>query len=165
MKRAAPSIRGGHQHNRHRLPPTAELMRALMSCRMMNSNMEMRVSTNDIKWVCRFTSRSVLAFAFKKSLGLLVARAVLSKLLFVLKYSPDVAPSDFHLYLKLKEFLGGKRFGNDEELENAVTTWLNELATEEYDMGILQLVDKCDKCLNVGDDYVESEGSFRYATE
>ncbi|GBM09438.1 hypothetical protein AVEN_141370-1 [Araneus ventricosus] len=80
-------------------------------------------------------------------------------------FGPDVAPSDFHLYLKLKEFLGGKRFGNDEELENAVTTWLNELATEEYDMGILQLVDKCDKCLNVGDDYVESEGSFRYATE
>ncbi|GBM09283.1 hypothetical protein AVEN_129823-1, partial [Araneus ventricosus] len=35
-------------------------------------------------------------------------------------YSPDLAPSDFHLFLKLKEFLGGKRFGSDEELENAV---------------------------------------------
>ncbi|GBM87836.1 hypothetical protein AVEN_27061-1 [Araneus ventricosus] len=51
----------------------------------------------------------------------------------------DLAPSDFHLFLKLKEFLGGKRFGSDEELENAVTTWLNELAAEEYDMGILIL--------------------------
>ncbi|GBN41322.1 hypothetical protein AVEN_93684-1, partial [Araneus ventricosus] len=80
-------------------------------------------------------------------------------------YSPDLAPSDFHLFLKLKEFLGGKRFGSNEELENAVTTWLNELAIEEYDMGILQLVDKYDKCLNVGGDYVESEGSFLYATE
>ncbi|GBM24781.1 hypothetical protein AVEN_67712-1, partial [Araneus ventricosus] len=70
-------------------------------------------------------------------------------------YSPDLAPSDFHLLRKLSDFLGGKRFGSDEELENAVTTWLNELATEDYDMGILKLVDRYDKCLSVGDDYVE----------
>ncbi|GBN55081.1 hypothetical protein AVEN_148992-1 [Araneus ventricosus] len=70
-------------------------------------------------------------------------------------YSPDLAPSDFHLFLKLKEFLGGKRFGSDEELENAVTTWLNELEAEEYGMGILKLVDRYDKCLNVGGDYVK----------
>ncbi|GBM13545.1 Histone-lysine N-methyltransferase SETMAR [Araneus ventricosus] len=64
-------------------------------------------------------------------------------------YSPDLSPIDFHLFLKLKEFLG------DEELENAVTTWLNELAAEEYDMGILKLVGRCDKCLNIVGDYVE----------
>ncbi|GBN44354.1 Histone-lysine N-methyltransferase SETMAR [Araneus ventricosus] len=64
-------------------------------------------------------------------------------------YSPDLAPSDFHLFLKLKVFLRGKRFGSDEELENAVTTWLNELAAEEYDMGILKLVERYDKCLNL----------------
>ncbi|GBO45235.1 hypothetical protein AVEN_147203-1 [Araneus ventricosus] len=46
--------------------------------------------------------------------------------------------------------MGGKRFGSDEELENAVTTWLNELETEEYDVGILKLVDRYDKCLNIG---------------
>ncbi|GBM51590.1 hypothetical protein AVEN_831-1 [Araneus ventricosus] len=70
-------------------------------------------------------------------------------------YNPDLAPSDFHLFLKLKEFFGGKRFGSDEELENAVTTWLNELAAEEHDMGIVKLVDRYDKYLNVGGDYVE----------
>ncbi|GBO17806.1 hypothetical protein AVEN_152303-1 [Araneus ventricosus] len=70
-------------------------------------------------------------------------------------YSPDLAPSDFHLLLKLKEFLGGKRFRSDEELENAVITWLNELAAEEYDIGILKLVDRYDNCLNVEGDYVE----------
>ncbi|GBM35068.1 hypothetical protein AVEN_203231-1 [Araneus ventricosus] len=70
-------------------------------------------------------------------------------------YSPDLAPNDFHLFLKLKEFLRGKRFGSDEELENAVTTWLNELVAEECDMGILKLADRYDKCLNVGGDYVE----------
>ncbi|GBN63398.1 Histone-lysine N-methyltransferase SETMAR [Araneus ventricosus] len=69
-------------------------------------------------------------------------------------YSPDLAPSDFHLSFKMKEFLGNKRFGSDEELENAVTTCLNELAAEECDTGILKLVGRYDKCLNVGDDYV-----------
>ncbi|GBN55273.1 hypothetical protein AVEN_227281-1, partial [Araneus ventricosus] len=69
-------------------------------------------------------------------------------------YSPDLAPSDFHLFLKLKEFLGGKRFGSDEELRNAMATWFNELAAEEYGMGILKLVERYDKCLNVGGDYV-----------
>ncbi|KAJ4436705.1 hypothetical protein ANN_16837 [Periplaneta americana] len=32
-------------------------------------------------------------------------------------YSLDLAPSDFHLFTKLKDFLGGTRFGKDEELK------------------------------------------------
>ncbi|GBL96178.1 hypothetical protein AVEN_118729-1 [Araneus ventricosus] len=58
--------------------------------------------------------------------------------------TPDLGPSDFYLFLKLKEFLGVKRFGSD-ELENAVTIWLNELEAEEYDMRILKFVNRCDK--------------------
>ncbi|KAJ4426673.1 hypothetical protein ANN_26471 [Periplaneta americana] len=70
-------------------------------------------------------------------------------------YSPELAPSDFHLFTKLKDFLGGTRFGSDEELKKTVNTWLNELAAEEYNTGILKLVNRYDKCLNVGGDYVE----------
>ncbi|KAJ4445799.1 hypothetical protein ANN_12484, partial [Periplaneta americana] len=70
-------------------------------------------------------------------------------------YSPDLAPSDFHLFTKLKDFLGGTCFGSDEELKKTVNTWLNELAAEEYNTGILKLVNRYDKCLNVGGDYVE----------
>ncbi|GBM76793.1 hypothetical protein AVEN_59137-1 [Araneus ventricosus] len=70
-------------------------------------------------------------------------------------YSPDLAPNDFNHFFKRKAFLSCKRFGSDEELEKAVTTWLNELAAEEYGMGILKLVNRYDKCLNVGGDYVE----------
>ncbi|GBO04037.1 Histone-lysine N-methyltransferase SETMAR, partial [Araneus ventricosus] len=70
-------------------------------------------------------------------------------------YSLDLAPSDFHLFLKLKEFLGNKCFGSDEELENVVTTRLKEMAAEEYAMGILKLVDRYDKRLNVGAELVE----------
>ena len=35
-------------------------------------------------------------------------------------YSPDLAPSDFFPFPKLKELLAGKRFANDEDLKNAV---------------------------------------------
>ncbi|KAJ4425650.1 hypothetical protein ANN_27846 [Periplaneta americana] len=60
-------------------------------------------------------------------------------------YSPDLAPSDFHLFTKLKDFLGGTRFGSDEELKKTVNTWLNELAAEKYNTGILKLVNRYDK--------------------
>ncbi|KAJ4425552.1 hypothetical protein ANN_27747, partial [Periplaneta americana] len=73
-------------------------------------------------------------------------------------YSPDLSPSDFHLFTKLTDFLGGTRFGSDEELKKTVNTWLNDLAAEECKTGILKLVNRYDKCLNVGGDYVENYG-------
>jgi hypothetical protein len=66
-----------------------------------------------------------------------------------------LAPSDFHLFPKLKEFLGGRRFKSDEEVKDAVKEWLNGLEAEVYDEGIQKLVTRYDKCLNVGGDYVE----------
>jgi histone-lysine N-methyltransferase SETMAR len=35
-------------------------------------------------------------------------------------YSPDLVPSDFHLFLHLKNFLAGQRFNNDEDVKRAV---------------------------------------------
>jgi histone-lysine N-methyltransferase SETMAR len=70
-------------------------------------------------------------------------------------YSPDLAPSHFHLFPKLKQYLGGRRFKSDEEMKDAVKEWLNGLAAVVYDKGIQKLVTRCDKCLNVGGDYVE----------
>ena len=40
-------------------------------------------------------------------------------------YSPDLAPSDFFLFLKMKEHLAGKRHANDVDLQHAVVDWLN----------------------------------------
>jgi histone-lysine N-methyltransferase SETMAR len=39
-------------------------------------------------------------------------------------YSPDLALSDFHLFPKLKEFLGGRRFKSDEEIKDAIKQWV-----------------------------------------
>ncbi|GFX42538.1 mariner Mos1 transposase [Trichonephila clavipes] len=38
-------------------------------------------------------------------------------------YSPDFAPSDFHLFRYLKELLGGKRFDTADEVKEEVQDW------------------------------------------
>jgi hypothetical protein len=43
-------------------------------------------------------------------------------------YSPDLAPSDFHLFTHLKQFLGGTHMGRDEEVKKTVKDWFNGLA-------------------------------------
>jgi histone-lysine N-methyltransferase SETMAR len=48
-------------------------------------------------------------------------------------YSPDLAPSDFHLFLHLKKFLAGQHFNNDEDVKRAVQKWLSSQAATFYD--------------------------------
>jgi len=70
-------------------------------------------------------------------------------------HSPDLAPSDFHLFLYLKKFLGGKRFDDDDDLKDAVQKRLTSLAVAFYEEGTQKLVPRYDKCLNNGGGYVE----------
>lgn len=70
-------------------------------------------------------------------------------------YSPDLAPSDYHLFPELKQWLGGKRFQSNVELQDSVKNHLNSLADTFYEEGIGKLVHRYDKCLNLQGDYVE----------
>ena len=70
-------------------------------------------------------------------------------------YSPDLAPSDFYFFSKMKEHLAGKRFTDDEDLQHAVMDRLNSQAAVWYEEGMTKLVSRYDKCLNVQGDYVE----------
>jgi len=65
-------------------------------------------------------------------------------------YSSDLAPSDFHLFLHLKKFLGGKRFDDNDDLKDAVQKWLTSHAATFYEESIQKLVLRYDKCLNDG---------------
>jgi hypothetical protein len=64
-------------------------------------------------------------------------------------------PSDFHLFLHLKNFLTGQRFNSDEDVKRAVQKLLSSQAATFYDKGIQKLVSRYDKCLNNGGNYVE----------
>jgi len=70
-------------------------------------------------------------------------------------YSPDLAPIDFHLFLHLKKFLGGKQLDDDNDLKDAVQKWVTSQAAAFYEEDILKLVPRYDKCLNNDDEYVE----------
>ena len=50
-------------------------------------------------------------------------------------YNPDLAPSDFHLFLHLKSFLAGRWF-HDNKVKEAVTSCFALQAASFYDEGI-----------------------------
>jgi hypothetical protein len=68
-------------------------------------------------------------------------------------YSPDLAPSDFHVFLHLKTFLGGQWF-YDDKVKEAINTWFASQVASFYDAGIQKMV-PCYKFLNNGGNYVE----------
>jgi hypothetical protein len=55
-------------------------------------------------------------------------------------YSPNLAPSDYHLFTYLKNWLGSQRFNNDEELTEGAKTWLSSEAADVFDKGIQKLI-------------------------
>jgi hypothetical protein len=61
------------------------------------------------------------------------------ELLDLLPYSPDVAPSDYHLFIYLKTWFGSQRFSNNEELMEGVKTQLSSQAAGFSDTGIQNL--------------------------
>jgi histone-lysine N-methyltransferase SETMAR len=69
--------------------------------------------------------------------------------------SPDLAPSDFHLFGPLKDKQRGTRFGDDESVIRAVRNWLREQETSWYREGMHALVSRWRKAINVDGDYVE----------
>jgi len=68
-------------------------------------------------------------------------------------YIPDLAPSEHHLFLHLKKFLGGKWF--DDDLKDAMQKWLTSQAAAFYEEGVQEVVPRYDKCLSNGSEYVE----------
>jgi hypothetical protein len=70
-------------------------------------------------------------------------------------YSPDLAPSDFHLFLHLKKHLAGKNFDDDDEVQEEVMTWFTGQTADFYDSGIQKLVPRPNKCLDNAGDNVE----------
>lgn len=70
-------------------------------------------------------------------------------------YSPDLAPSDFHLFSKLKMFLAGKRFRSNEEAIGAVNAYFDDLKENHFREGIEKLEKRWTKCVDLRGDYVE----------
>ena len=57
--------------------------------------------------------------------------------------------------LSLKYHLAGKKFDDDDEVQEKVMTWFKRQASDFYDSGIKKLVPRINKCLDNAGDYVK----------
>jgi hypothetical protein len=62
-------------------------------------------------------------------------------------YSPDLAPSDFHIFGPMKEHLRGQKFADDNEVMEAVQSWIKAMPKGFFLEGIHKLVDMWTKCV------------------
>jgi hypothetical protein len=67
-----------------------------------------------------------------------------------------VRSSDFHVFLHLKIFLGGRWFHDDNEVKEAVNTWFASQTALFYGADIQKMAPRY-KCLNNGGNYVEKQ--------
>jgi hypothetical protein len=74
-------------------------------------------------------------------------------------YSPDLAPSDFHLFQKLKIFVAGLSFSSNQEAIAAVEGYFADSKENHYRDEIMALEHRWNKCTCLKGDYVEKNNS------
>ncbi|GFS09298.1 histone-lysine N-methyltransferase SETMAR [Elysia marginata] len=70
-------------------------------------------------------------------------------------YSPDLAPSAFFLFPKLKDYLKGNRYETDEDVKNAVLSLCRDKTADFFADGIQQVAHRWRLCIERDGDYVE----------
>jgi histone-lysine N-methyltransferase SETMAR len=70
-------------------------------------------------------------------------------------YSPDLAPSDCHLFGALKDALRGHRFATDQHMQEVAHSWLRNASKTFFSEGINTLVACWNKCIGKQGDYIE----------
>jgi hypothetical protein len=70
-------------------------------------------------------------------------------------YSPDLAPTDFYLFPKLKLFLAGQRFSSNQEAIAAVEGYFANLTNNCYREGIMGMEHRWNNYISLKGDYVE----------
>ncbi|KZC04989.1 Histone-lysine N-methyltransferase SETMAR, partial [Dufourea novaeangliae] len=69
-------------------------------------------------------------------------------------YSPDIGPSDYHLFRSLQNFLLGKHFNNEECLKNALTEFFESKSQEFYNRGIKILPERWAQVVENNGNYI-----------
>lgn len=69
-------------------------------------------------------------------------------------YSPDLAPTDYHLFCSLQNFLNGKTFNSEEQVRQAVENFFQSKPTTFYKEGIDKLPGRWEKVIQNSGDYI-----------
>ena len=72
-------------------------------------------------------------------------------------YSPDLAPCDFLLFLKLKEVIKETRLQDSEAIKTAVTRELRAIAKESFQECVEAWQRRLEKCIRAQGDYFEGD--------
>ncbi|KAL4478243.1 hypothetical protein ABPG72_016555 [Tetrahymena utriculariae] len=68
-------------------------------------------------------------------------------------YSPDLAPSDYHLFRSMEHYLREKQFNNIQDLRNFIESYFNSKDQQFFNEGIRNLPNKWKKVLECNGDY------------
>ncbi|XP_026830138.1 histone-lysine N-methyltransferase SETMAR-like [Ooceraea biroi] len=69
-------------------------------------------------------------------------------------YSPDIAPSDFHLFRSLQNSLNGENLKSEEAVENHLTNFFQGKPSSFFKNGINKLVDRWKTIVEKDGDYI-----------
>ncbi|XP_017368133.1 histone-lysine N-methyltransferase SETMAR isoform X2 [Cebus imitator] len=70
-------------------------------------------------------------------------------------YSPDLLPTNYHIFKHLNNFLQGKRFHNQQDAENAFQEFIKSRSRDFYTTGINQLISRWQKCVDCNGSYFD----------
>jgi hypothetical protein len=70
-------------------------------------------------------------------------------------YSPDLAPSDYHLFGTLKAHLKCHHYETNEAVQEAVRSWLRDAGTDFYRRGIFKILHRRQNCIDRDGDFAE----------
>jgi len=69
-------------------------------------------------------------------------------------YSPDLAPSDFHIFGPLKDYLRGQKFEDDDSVQTATRAWFRQYSPD-FSNGFVNWRIRWEKCVARNGDYIE----------
>uniref|UniRef100_A0A5S6QNF3 Mos1 transposase HTH domain-containing protein n=1 Tax=Trichuris muris TaxID=70415 RepID=A0A5S6QNF3_TRIMR len=70
-------------------------------------------------------------------------------------YSPDLSPTDYHIFKHLDHFLSGRQFKNQEEAKTAFEQFIASKTTDFYATGINALASRWQKCVDCDGSYFD----------
>ena len=77
-------------------------------------------------------------------------------------YSPDLAPSDYHVFPALQNFLSGKKLASREDCENRLLEFLACRNQGFYERGIMKLPSKWQQVIEQNDTYLIKIGKTKH---